>query len=77
MEIDWKNYIKTNLKVLLGKPVLKGTRIPVDLILEKLSYGESLEQLLKAYPGITKEAILACLSFAAESVKNEVVIVSQ
>ncbi len=76
MEIVWKNHIETNPKVLLGKPVIKGTRIPVDLILEKLSLGESIEQLLNAYPQITKETILACLSFAAESVKNEVVIVS-
>jgi len=73
MEVNWKEHIETNPKVMFGKPVIKGSRIPVDLILEKLSLGESIEQLLKAYPSITKESIFACLSFAAESVKNEVV----
>jgi len=74
MEVNWKDYIESNPGIMFGKPVIKGTRIPVDLILEKLSYGETLEQLLKAYPGISRGAIFACLSFAAESVKNEVVI---
>ena len=73
MEINWKNYIETNPKIMFGKPVLIGTRIPVDLILEKLSMGEKIEQLLKSYPSLKKESIYACLAFASESVKNEVV----
>ncbi|MCB0595787.1 MAG: DUF433 domain-containing protein [Lewinellaceae bacterium] len=55
-----------------GKPVIKNTRIPVDLILEKMSEGETIDDLLRAYPRINKEAIMACLAFASESVKNEV-----
>lgn len=73
MEINWKNYIETNPKVMFGKPVIIGSRIPVDLILQKLSSGETIEQLLKSYPSIVKESIYACLAFASESVKNEVV----
>lgn len=73
MEIDWKKYIETNPKVMFGKPVIIGTRIPVDLILEKLSLGETSEQLLLSYPSLKKESIFACLAFASESVKNEVV----
>lgn len=73
MEVNWKEHIETNPNVMFGKPVIKGTRIPVDLILEKLSLGESIEQLLKAYPSITKESIYSCLAFASVSVKNEVV----
>lgn len=73
MELNWKEYIESNPKVMFGKPVIKGTRIPVDLILEKLSLGENIEQLLKAYPSIKIESIYACLKFASESVKNEVV----
>ncbi len=73
MEINWKNYIETNPKIMFGKPVIMGSRIPVDLILGKLSFGETIEQLLKAYPSLTKESIYACLSFASESVKNEIV----
>ena len=74
MNINWKDHISTDPKVMFGKPVIKGTRIPVDLILEKLALRESVEQLLKAYPKITKESIYACLSFASESIKNEVIL---
>lgn len=74
MNINWKDHISIDPKVMFGKPVIKGTRIPVDLILEKLAYGESVEQLLKAYPKITKESIYASLSFASESIKNEVIL---
>ncbi len=73
MELNWKEHIESNPKIMFGKPVIKGTRIPVDLILEKLSLGENIEQLLKAYPSIKTESIYACLKFASESVKNEVV----
>lgn len=58
---------------MFGKLAMMGSRIPVDLILEKLSYGETIEQLLKAYPSLSKESVYACLSFASESVKNEIV----
>ncbi|HAX48176.1 MAG TPA: DUF433 domain-containing protein [Ignavibacteria bacterium] len=73
MELNWKEHIESNPKVMFGKPVIKGTRIPVDLILEKLSLGENIDQLLKSYPSIKIESIYACLKFASESVKNEVV----
>ena len=73
MEINWNKYIETNPKIMFGKPVIIGTRIPVDLILEKLSLGETTEQLLKSYNSINKEYIYACLAFASQSVRNEVV----
>lgn len=73
MNSDWKNYIETNPNIMFGKPVIIGTRIPVELILEKLSCGETIEQILKAYPSLKKESIYACLSFASKSVKNEVI----
>lgn len=57
-----------------GKPVIKGTRIGVDLILEKIGNGETIEDLLLAYPHLTKEAILACISYGATLVRNEIVI---
>lgn len=72
--MNWQEYIESNPKIMFGKPVIKGTRIPVDLILEKLSLGESLEQLLKAYPHISARQIYACLAFAAESVRNELIL---
>ena len=58
--------IVSNPDVMLGKPVVAGTRITVELILRKLGAGESIEQLLDAHPRLTREAILAALSFAAE-----------
>ena len=70
---DWKLHIESDPNILYGKPVIKHTRIPVDLILEKLAEGESFEELLNSYPFIKKESIYACLSFAAETIKNEVI----
>ncbi len=58
---EWRDHIESRPDVMYGKPVIKNTRIPVDLILEKLSEGESFEGLLEAYPRINKEDILAAL----------------
>ena len=71
---NWTYYIESDPKKLFGKPTIKGTRIAVDLILEKLSYGESVDQLLKAYPQLSEKSIRACLSYASETVKNEIVL---
>ena len=62
-ELNWKDYITATIGVLCGKPAIKGTRIAVDLILEKLSNGDTIADLLEAYPHITRNAILACLAF--------------
>lgn len=59
--------------VLHGKPIVEGTRISVELILEKLAAGETLEDLLEAHPRLTRAGIQAALSFALDVVKNEVV----
>lgn len=55
---------------MMGKPVIKGTRITVELILEKLSKGETMQDILVAHPHITLEAIHAALAFAAQSLKD-------
>lgn len=72
--MTWKTYIKSDPQILFGKPVIKNTRIPVDLILEKLSAGHSAESLLKSYPRLTKKAIRACLQFASDNAKHDKVI---
>jgi uncharacterized protein (DUF433 family) len=51
--------------IMLGKPIVRGTRITVELILEKLAAGEPIEQLLEAHPRLTRPAVLAALDFAA------------
>lgn len=58
---------------MMGKPVIAGTRIAVELILEKLAAGETLDELLEAHPRLTREAIRAALAFAARSLKADVV----
>lgn len=62
-------FIEFNSNVLLGKPVIKGTRITVELILEKLAAGESFEEILVEHPRLKREEILAVLQFAARAVK--------
>jgi uncharacterized protein (DUF433 family) len=56
--------IVSNLNVMMGKPVIAGTRITVELILEKLAAGETIKQLLEAHPRLTRGAIQAALTFA-------------
>ena len=60
-------------KVMMGKPVVSGTRITVDLVLEKLGSGESIEAMLEAHPRITREGVLAALRFAAQALRAEIV----
>lgn len=55
--------IESNPSIMMRKPVIAGTRIPVELILEKFAAGETIEQLLEAYPRLTKEGIQAVLHF--------------
>ena len=63
--------IEVNPKVMLGKPVIRGTRIPVELVLRKLSEGATEAQMLDAYPRLTHEDIQAALKFAADIVAHE------
>jgi uncharacterized protein (DUF433 family) len=66
--------IETKPEVMLGKPVIKGTRIPVDLIVRKLGEGASFEDLLDGYPNLSKDAIQAALIYAADMIHNETTI---
>ena len=66
--------IEINPDVMLGKPVIRGTRIPVELILRKLSEGATEADLLDAYPRLTVEDIKAALAYAADSLALETII---
>ncbi len=70
----WTTFIVSDPSILYGKPSIRGTRIGVDLILEKLSAGQTIAQLLKSYPHLKEEQILACLAFAADKIRNEIVL---
>ncbi len=71
--MDWHEYIQSDPAILAGKAVVRGTRIPVDLILEKLGAGESVDAILAAHPRLSREAVHAALRFAAESLRGEAV----
>ena len=62
--------------VMMGKPCLKGTRIPVYLILEKLAAGETADQILAAYPQLRAEHVSAALQYAAKLASEEIVLAS-
>lgn len=64
------NLIQSDPAVMMGKPVIAGTRITVELILEKLAAGETVEQILEAHPRLTRESILAALTYAAQHLPN-------
>ncbi|HBO85195.1 MAG: antitoxin [Nitrospirae bacterium GWC2_42_7] len=66
--------IVSDQKIMLGKPVIKGTRITVELILKKLSEGMSTDEVLQAYPHLTKDDILAVLSYSADVISKEEII---
>ena len=66
-------FIHSDPAVMMGKPVVTGTRITVELILEKLASGESIEQIIAAHPRLTRDAVLAALDFAAGAFRADVV----
>jgi uncharacterized protein (DUF433 family) len=66
-----KEIIVRDLAIMNGKPIIKGTRITVELILKKLSEGATVEDLLKIYPQITAKQIMAVLDYAANVISNE------
>lgn len=67
------NLIESNPKIMFGKPVIKGTRITVELILGKIADGESVDAILSSYPHLKREQILACVDFAKKSLSLETV----
>ena len=66
--------IEVNPRVMLGKPVIRGTRIPVELILRKLSQGATEAALLDAYPRLTREDVYAAMRYAADTVAHEEIV---
>lgn len=69
--MDWRKRITSTPEVLVGKPVIKGTRISVELILGWLAQGWSIDKIVEAYPHIGRDDVLAALAFAAEMMHEE------
>ncbi len=72
--MDYKDHIESNADVMLGKPVIKGTRITVAIILKKLSEGASAADIVAAYPNLTPDSVSAALAYASDVVSNETLI---
>jgi uncharacterized protein (DUF433 family) len=69
--MDYSKYIARDPNIMLGKPIVKGTRITVELLMRKLAGGYSIEKLLESYPHISKEQILAAFEYTADLIANE------
>lgn len=67
----FKNIIVRNLEIMNGKPLIKGTRITVELVLKKLSQGVSIAQFIEMYPNIKQEQIYAALEYASNKIAND------
>lgn len=69
--MEWQQRIVVDSKILVGKPVIRGTRIAVEFLMELLAEGWTHEQILKNYPHLTPDDIQAALHYAAEALKEE------
>jgi uncharacterized protein (DUF433 family) len=69
--MNWHNRIEINPKILVGKPVIKGTRLAVEFILELLANGWQEQEILDNYPGLTTEDIRACFAYATAFLQSE------
>jgi uncharacterized protein (DUF433 family) len=69
--MSWRDRIELDPKVLVGKPVVRGTRLAVEFVLEMVASGVSEQDILANYPRLTHEDILACVAYAAEALKSE------
>ena len=65
--MDWEHRIVIDPEILVGKPIVKGTRLAVDLIIDLLAQGWPESEILRNYPGLTREDIKACLGYASAS----------
>lgn len=69
--MNWQERIAVDPNVLVGKPVVKGTRIAVEFVVERLALGWTVEQILREYDHLTREDVQACLMYACEILKSE------
>jgi uncharacterized protein (DUF433 family) len=69
--MDWNERIVIDPDILVGKPIIKGTRLAVEFIIDLLAQGWTEKDILSNYPGITPQDIKACLAYASETLKTE------
>ncbi len=73
--MDWQKYIHSDPDILVGKPVVKGTRLSVDFLLSLFAEGWTEQQILQNYPTLTRQSLRAVFAFATECMKEERVFV--
>jgi uncharacterized protein (DUF433 family) len=71
--MNWKEHITVNPSICHGKPCIKGTRVMVSVILDNLAEGLTLEELVKSYPSVSREAVQATIAYAADLTRERVV----
>lgn len=71
---DWQEHITTDSQILLGKPIIKGTRISIEFILERLATGWSVEELLSNYPRLTRDDLMAVYAYAYDCMKDGLLV---
>jgi uncharacterized protein (DUF433 family) len=71
MELNWRNHIHSDPDILLGKPTIKGIRIAVELILELLASGWSVQTILKSYPNVTENDLKAVFAYLKDCIQQE------
>jgi uncharacterized protein (DUF433 family) len=69
--MSWRDHVELDPGVLVGKPVVRGTRLAVEFVLDMIASGVSEQDVLANYPRLTHEDILACVAYAAEAIKSE------
>ncbi len=69
--MEWRNHIVSDKQVLIGKPIIKGTRISVELILELLAEGWTEKMVLESYPNLTEADLKAVFAYLKDSIQNE------
>ncbi len=73
----WQNYISTDPAICHGKACVKGTRIPVSVVLDNLAAGFSPDEIMRSYPSLSRRAIQACVAYAAELAREETVALTR
>jgi uncharacterized protein (DUF433 family) len=69
--VNWQERITINPDILVGKPIIKGTRLSVDFVIDLLAQGWSESEILHNYPGLTREDVQACLAYASAALRTE------
>lgn len=75
--MDWKDHIVTDPSICHGKACIKGTRIMVSVILDNLATGMTIDDIIQSYPSLTKDNILAAITYAADLSKERIVPISK